>query len=119
MSAPPSDATGAVWWLNGDSSAVQGVARTPPDSWTAITTAVAANTPPLPGGSCIASCSRSLEHQEVFWLDNAGGIQGAWRLGTSSFQRPTDYKTQGADTAATGRGGALVAASCARNTMDI
>lgn len=118
MSAPLVDATGAVWWLNSNSSAVKGAARTPPDTWAAFTAATA-KTAPLAGGSCVASCSRAANHLEVFWIDRWGGIQGAWRLRSRKFQQPTDYKTQGRGTATTARGGSLVAASCARGTMDI
>ncbi|KAH6608209.1 hypothetical protein Trco_004522 [Trichoderma cornu-damae] len=120
MSTASANGLGGLWWLDGKCSRIEGVMRTArTDSWKADGGNVY-GTPVISGGSAVASCSRGDSHQEIFWIDSAGGIHGLWRTSNGqSLSPPSDYKVQSPGTADTTRGGSLVALCCASNTMDL
>ncbi|KAL7783105.1 hypothetical protein V8C37DRAFT_57055 [Trichoderma ceciliae] len=120
MSTASADGLGGLWWLNSDCSRIEGILRTTrSDNWKSDGGNVY-GTPVISGGSSVASCSRNDSHQEIFWVDSAGGIRGLWRtVDGRSLSQPSDYRVQNPGTADTTRGGTLVALCCAFNTMDL
>ena len=110
---------GALWWLSSDVNMIEGNVKTDnADNWKSVNLEANEGSMPLASGSSLASLSRSSNHQEVFWIDRQGAIQGQWRNG-GDFIRGIAYTFQGAGTSATKRGGSLAAVSCLTGTMDL
>ncbi|TGJ85771.1 hypothetical protein E0Z10_g2974 [Xylaria hypoxylon] len=111
---------GAIWWMAPDGGMIEGNVRTDEDdNWNSdgLSATSGGNLAPL--NSSITSCTQNSEHQEVFWIDQHGGIRGMRQLNTDVFRDPGGYTFSEPGTASTARGGSLTVVTCAQGIMDL